>query len=162
VTHAPALIGITVAVFWIVNLAYYAGRPADAPAPNLVRFVRARTEPQDAVFIWTQRSHVLFEIDRVYATRFLSNELLTGRTYGSKHRGASATAESARGTAVPELWPALLEDLEAEKPLVIVDDAPERSNFTIDHYPPLAAFVRAHYDSGRMMDGFCVYVRKAG
>jgi hypothetical protein len=160
--YAPALIAVTVAVFWIVNLAYLAGRPADAPAPNLARFVRARTAAQDAVFIWTQRSHILFEIDRVYATRFLSNEFLTGRTYGSKHRGASATAESARSAAVPELWPALLEDLEAEQPRVIVDDAPDRSHFTIDHYPPLAAFVRTYYDSGTMMDGFCVYLRKAG
>jgi hypothetical protein len=161
-TPAPALIAITVAIFWIVNLTYYARRPADAPAPNLVRFVRARTTPQDSVFVWTQRSHVLFDIDRVYATRFLSNEFLTGRTYGSKYRGAAATADSARGTAVPALWPALLEDLESEKPRVILDDAPEQSNFTIDHYPPLAAFVRTYYDSGRVMDGFCVYVRKAG
>jgi hypothetical protein len=162
VTRAPMLIAITVAVFWIVNLAYYARRPADAPTPNLVGFVRARTEPQDAVFLWTQRSHVLFDIDRVYATRFLSNEFLTGRTYGSRYRGAAATAESARRTAVPELWPALLEDLEAERPRVIVDDAPGQSNFTIDHYPALSAFVRTYYDSGRMMDGFCVYIRKSG
>ena len=103
---------------------------------------------------------MLFEIDRGYATRFLSNEFLTGRTYGSKYRGPTATAESARAAAVPELWPALLEDLEAEKPRLIVDDAPERSKFTIDHYPLLSAFVRTYYDSGRRMDGFCVYVRK--
>jgi hypothetical protein len=160
--HARACIAVTVTAFWIVNLAYYAARPVDVPAPNLVRFVRAETGPQDAVFIWTQQSHLLFEIDRVYATRFLSNEFLTGRTYGSRYRQATATAESARGAAVPELWPALLEDLEAEKPRLIVDDAPERSNFTIDHYPQLSAFVRTYYDSGQMMDGFCVYVRKAG
>ena len=160
--HARAFIAVTVTVFWIVNLTYYAARPAEAPAPDLVRFVRAQTDPKDLVFLWTQRSQVLFDFDRGYATRFLSNEFLTGRTYGSKYRGTTATAESARAAAVPELWPALLEDLEAEKPRLIVDDAPERSNFTIDHYPLLSAFVRTYYDSGRTLDGFCVYVRKAG
>ncbi|HEX3644520.1 MAG TPA: glycosyltransferase family 39 protein [Vicinamibacterales bacterium] len=160
--HARAFIAVTVAVFWMVNLAYYAARPAEAPAPDLVRFVRAQTDPKDLVFMWTQRSQVLFDFDRGYATRFLSNEFLTGRTYGSQHRSTKATAESARAAAVPELWPALLEDLETEKPRLIVDDAPEQSNFTIDHYPLLSAFVRTYYDRGQMMDGFCVYVRKAG
>ena len=160
--HARGFILINVTLFWIVNTVYYAALPADAPSPNLARFVRVQTAPKDSVFVWSQRSHILFEIDRVYATRFLSNEFLTGRIYGSRNRLETATPESARSAAVPELWPALLKDLEAEKPRLIVDDAPERSNFTIDHYPPLSTFVRTYYEAGQMMDGFCVYVRKAG
>ena len=58
------------------------------------------------------------------------------------------------------LWPAVIADLESERPKIIVDDAPDRSNFTLDHYPALSAFVRANYEPGRMMDGFCVYLRK--
>jgi hypothetical protein len=160
--HARALIMVNVAVFWIVNTAYYAALPGDTPSPNLVSIVRAHTDPKDSVFVWTERSHILFEIDRVYATRFLSNEFLTGRIYGSRYRQESATSESARSAAVPELWPALLDDLEAEQPRLIIDDTPARSNFTIDRYPRLSAFVRSHYEAGHMVDGFCIYVRKAG
>jgi hypothetical protein len=158
--HARAVILANVVLFWIVNTAYYVSRPADPVGPNLTRFVRAQTTPADSVFMWSGRYNVLFEIDRVYATRFLSNEFFTGRLYGSRHRQASATAESARSGSVPELWPALLKDLETERPRIIVDDAPDRSNFTIDHYAALLAFVRANYEPGQMMDGFCVYLRK--
>ncbi|HUC76499.1 MAG TPA: glycosyltransferase family 39 protein [Vicinamibacterales bacterium] len=160
--HARRFIVAIVALFWMVNTAYYTSVPADPRNPNLARFVRAQTDPKDAIFIWTERSHILFEIDRVYATRFLSNEFLTGRLYGSKYRRASATADQARAASVPQLWPALLQDLRQEKPRLIVDDAPERSNFTIGHYPPLSAFVRAYYEPGQTIDGFCVYVRKSG
>jgi hypothetical protein len=160
--HARRFIVAIVALFWMVNTAYYTSLPADPHNPNLARFVRAQTDPKDAVFIWTERSHILFEIDRVYATRFLSNEFLTGRLYGSRYRQASATADQARAASVPQLWPALLQDLQKEKPRLIVDDAPDRSNFTIGHYPPLSAFVRAYYEPGQTIDGFCVYVRKAG
>jgi hypothetical protein len=161
-THARALILIQVGVFWLINTAYYTARPVDAPTPNLSRFVRMQTRPADTVFVWTWESHILFDIDRVYATRFLSNEFLTGRLYGSKYRRASTTADEARASAVLELWPELLDDLQRERPRLIVDDAPGRSNFTIDHYPALSAFVRAYYEPGQVMDGLCVYVRKAG
>ena len=160
--HAHRIVVATVGLFWIANTAYYTALPSDPRNPNLARFVRTRTDPKDAVFIWTARSHILFEIDRVYATRFLSNEFLTGRLYGTRYRQASATADQARGASVPQLWPVLLQDLQEEKPRLIVDDAPDRSNFTIGHYPPLSAFVRAYYEPGQTIDGFCVYVRKAG
>jgi hypothetical protein len=160
--HARHFIVAIAGLYWMVNTAYYISLPADPRNPNLARFVRAQTDPKDAVFIWTERFHILFEIDRVYATRFLSNEFLTGRLYGSRYRQASATADQARALSIPQLWPALLQDLQTEKPRLIVDDAPDRSNFTIGHYPPLSAFVRAYYEPGQTIDGFCVYVRKAG
>jgi hypothetical protein len=161
VRHARGVIVANVAIFTIVNTAYYRLHTADRPSPALASFVRGHTNPDDPVFIWT-RWHLFFEIDRVFATRFLSNEFLTGQRYGTRQRQAGATAESARSGSVPEVWSLLLHDLEKEPPPVIVDDVPGRFNFSIDHYPALIAFVRQHYEPAQVMDGLCVYLRRAG
>jgi hypothetical protein len=162
VRRARALIAVNVAVFTVLNCAYYALRPTERRSPAAARFVRAQSSPDDGVLVWTWRSHLLFEADRVYATRFLSNEFLIGRLYGTAQRLDTATAESARPLAVAELWPVFLNDLQTGKPRIIVDDAPGGSNFTIDRYPPLAAFVAEHYDPPQLLDGLAVYVRKRG
>jgi hypothetical protein len=104
---------------------------------------------------------VLFEVHRGFATRFLSNEFLTGRLYGTRHRLPTATPESAGAAAVSELWPVLLQDLRAERPRVIIDDAPDKSRFTLDRYPVLSTYVQENYEPCRLMDGLCVYLRKA-
>jgi hypothetical protein len=157
--HARGFALANAVMFTIINTAYYSLHRGDRPSPALARFVRGHTTPDDPVFIWT-RWHLFFEIDRVFATRFLSNEFLTGQLYGTRHRQSAATAETARNAAVPEVWSMLLSDLEIERPPVIVDDVPGPSNFTIDHYPALFAFVREHYEPPRVMDGLCVYLRK--
>ena len=158
--YARAYILINIVAFSIANGLYYARVPAETPSPHLVRFVREHTVARDALFVWTLQSHFLLEVDRPYATRFLRNEFLTGRLFVSPNRLPDATADSARSAAISELWPLLLKDLEAERPRVIVDDAADRSNFTIDRYPALWDFVRTHYEPGQLMDGFCVYLRK--
>jgi hypothetical protein len=160
--HAGAFILANVALFSLVNTAYYGLVLSDGPNPAVARFIQQHTTHDDSVFLWTWRSHVLFEVDRVYATRFLSNEFLTGRLYVTPQRLPTATVESASAAAIPELWPVLLQDLRTEKPRVIVDDAPGGSNFTLDHYPELSEFVREYYEPGRVMDGLCVYLRKTG
>ena len=80
--HARTFILVNVALFSLINTAYYSLVLHDGPNPALARFIQQHTNPDDSVFLWTWRSHVLFEVDRVYATRFLSNEFLTGRLYG--------------------------------------------------------------------------------
>jgi hypothetical protein len=159
--RAPALIVAQAAIFAIVNAGFYfwTREPRNA-YPDLVRFVQARTSRADRIFVWTPRTHILFAMDRVFATRFISNDFLVGRIYGTRHRLRSATADSARDAAVPELWPLLMHDLEAERPPLIIDDTPARSSFTIDHYPELAAFVARSYEPCQVVESFCVYVRR--
>jgi hypothetical protein len=158
--HAGALIAAYAAVFWVVNLGYFATRPPEPVYPNLARLAQAVTTREDPVFVWTTKTHLLFAIDRAFATRFVSNDFLVGRMYGTRHRLPTATAESARPAAVAELWPLLLHDLERVKPRLIVDDTRETSQFTLDRYPELQAFVERGYEPCRVVDGFCVYVRK--
>jgi hypothetical protein len=159
--RARAYVAINVVLFSALNTFYYTGLQRDAPSPTVDRFIQENTSPDEGVFLWTWRREVLFEAHRVFATRFLSNEFLTGRLYGTPHRTATATPESAGAAAVAELWPVLLQDLRAERPRVIVDDAPDRSQFTLDRYPDLSMFVRENYEPCRLMDGLCVYLRKA-
>jgi hypothetical protein len=158
---APVLLPLHVVLFGAVNGAYYwrTREPRNA-YPNLVRFVREHSTKRDPVYVWTSRTHVLFDMDRVYATRFISNDFLVGRIYGTRHRKSSETADSAREASVIDLWPVLLEDLRAAPPVLIIDDTRERSSFTLDHYPELLAFVRGNYEPCRVVDQFCVYVRK--
>jgi hypothetical protein len=160
--YARVHIIINVVAFSVVNTVYYARLPGDAPVPDFARFVHEHTGPHDSVFLWTARFHILFEVDRSYATRFLSNEFLTGRLYVSRNRLPDATADAARAAAIPELWPVLLGDLQTEKPRLIVDDAPGRSHFGVDQYPALSAFVHKYYEPSQVIDGFQLYLRKAG
>jgi hypothetical protein len=157
---APGLIAAQAMTFVLVNAAalWWTREPTN-PYPELVRFARAHTNRSDLVYVWTPRTHILFDMDRVFATRFVSNDFLVGRMYGTRHRLPSATAESAWPAAVPELWPLLMHDLESNPPRLVIDDAPARSAFTLEHYPPLARFVAARYKPCREIDGFCVYVR---
>ena len=158
---ARAYVAINVVLFSAVNTFYYSQVQPDAPNPALARFIQQYTTPDDSLFLWTWRRNVLFEVHRVYATRFLSNEFLTGRLYGTAHRLPTATPESVGTAAVAELWPVLLRDLRAERPRVIIDDAPGQSRFTLDRYPALSMFVQENYEPCRLMDGLCVYLRKA-
>ena len=158
---APVLILVQAAVFAVVNgvFLWWTREPRN-PYPDLVRFAQAHTSKRDRIYVWTSRTHVLFDMDRVYATRFISNDFLVGRMYGTRHRRASATADSARVASVRELWPLLMQDLESDPPPLIIDDTRDRSNFTLDHYPELQAFVDRRYEPCRVVDGFCVYVRR--
>ena len=161
IRKAPVLVLASVLFFSILNCVFYGFLFDPPPVPAVTRFVQQRTDANDSVFLWTPRFQVLLAIERDYATRFLSNEFLTGRLFVTPQRQTGATADSARELAVPELWPLLMHDLEIERPRVIIDDAPGRSNFTLDHYPLLLALVRQHYAPGQEMDGLSVYVRRS-
>jgi hypothetical protein len=160
--RAIAFLAAQVAVFWVINLAYYITRPSEPQYPDLARLVHVETTRDDRIFVWTTKTHLLLAVDRTYATRFVSNDFLVGRMYGTRHREPGETAKSAWEAAVKELWPILMSDLNAARPKLIVDDTPENSAFTLDHYPPLRAFVERNYGPCVRADGFCVYIRKTG
>ncbi len=159
--YAIPCLAAQVALFFVANLIYFATRPAEPRYENLARIVRAHTTRADRIFVWTTKTHLLLAVDRTYATRFISNDFLVGRMYGTRHRLPTATAESAWVAAVKELWPVLMADLSVAQPKLIVDDTPENSAFTLDRYPLLRAFVARGYGPCVRADGFCVYIRHA-
>jgi hypothetical protein len=159
--YAIPCLAAQVALFFVANAAYFATRPPEPQYGNLARVVQAHTSREDRIFVWTTRTHLLLAVDRTYATRFISNDFLVGRMYGTRHRLPTATAESAWPAAVTELWPILMADLQDARPKLIVDDTPEDSAFTLDRYPPLRAFVARDYGPCVRTDGLCVYIRNA-
>jgi hypothetical protein len=148
-----------VALFFVANSIYLGTRPPEPRYEDLARIVRTHTTRDDRIFIWTTKTHLLLAVDRTYATRFISNDFLVGRMYGTRHRLPSATAESAWVAAITELWPVLMSDLEAARPKLIVDDTPEISAFTIDRYAPLRQLIARDYGPCIRADGLCVYIR---
>jgi 4-amino-4-deoxy-L-arabinose transferase-like glycosyltransferase len=157
--HARAFILLHAASFTVVNTAYYLARRPEPANPALVAFVKSHTDARDQVLLWTWRPELLFEVDRVFATRFLSNELLIGRLDPIRARTSQGSVP-ARGLALRELWPLLMRELGAQKPRLIIDDTPDRSRWTVDRYPELAPFVAEYYDACRVIDNLCVYLRK--
>ena len=157
--HAPALLLGLVAVFTGVNAVFYGLYADPVDVPELRRFVNDHSDPQDSALLWSPRIQVLLQVDRPYATRFLTNEFLTGRIFVTPNRLRHATPESTRSAAVQELWPLLMADLSHDRPRLIIDDAPGVSNFTLEHYAALAALVHEHYGPPQVVDGYTVYVR---
>ncbi len=158
---AVSCLAAQVVLFFVANAIYFGTRPPEPRYENLARIVRAHTTRDDRIFVWTTKTHLLLAVDRTYATRFISNDFLVGRMYGTRHRLPSATAESAWVAAITELWPVLMSDLEAARPKLIVDDTPETSAFTIDRYAPLRQLVARDYGPCIRADGLCVYIRHA-
>jgi hypothetical protein len=158
--RALAILAAVAVAFCGINATTLAARRDDRPPADVVRFVRAHTTRDEAILMWTPRKDVLLAADRVYATRFLFNDLLVGRVFGTRHRLASATAESARAAAVPELWPVFLRELDSARPRLVVDDVPARSRFTLDRYPALRAYVDRDYEPCVTVADYCIYVRK--
>jgi hypothetical protein len=52
-------------------------------------------------------------------------------------------------------------DLEREAPPVILDDPPERSEFSLNRFPLLWTFVQENYEPPRVIDGIAVYLRRS-
>src|SRR5262249_14991446 len=154
--HALGVMVAVASAFAIVNGVYYWARAPERPSAELASFVATHSSPQDEVLLWTWRPHLLFDIDRRFATRFLSNEALIGPLEPVGRAGATGR----RRGYDPRFWTVFVRDLMANKPRLILDDPPEESDATLVRYPALAT-LRRDYEPCRMIDDVCVYVRKS-
>jgi hypothetical protein len=157
-THAVAIMSAIAASFAVINGAYYWTRQADEPSRALAAFVAEHSGPTDQVLLWTWRPELLFNVDRVFATRFLSNAALVGRVDWTVPRGERGAPQ--RQGKLAEFWPVFIRDFDAAKPRLIIDARPGQSDATIDHYPQLATRLR-EYEACQTFDDLCVYLRKS-
>jgi hypothetical protein len=86
-----------------------------------VEYVRRNTTPQDEILLWAGSPLLPFRSGRVFATRFLNNNPMTGRIYGTAHVDPSATPEMNRPLERPEAWRLFWKDLDSALPKLIVD-----------------------------------------
>jgi hypothetical protein len=139
----PALIGVWCLGFAIVNVVRLS-RPRPRPGfAEAAAYIRASTAPADEVLLWGGAPELLLDSGRVFGTRFINNNAMTGRIWGTIHVRPEATPKSNRPFERPWAWELFWRDMNGATPRVIVDGTVP--HFEIEHYPRLAAFVAQRY-----------------
>jgi 4-amino-4-deoxy-L-arabinose transferase-like glycosyltransferase len=117
-------------------------------------YVRARTRPDDRLFVWGWFPALYVDADRCPASRFVYTHLLSG--------ARSASGATTRSHLVPEAWPMLIEDLERSPPAYILDTSPGRYDYPFppEQYPPLARLLSSAYRLETEIEGVRLFKRK--
>ena len=138
------LIGLVAAVAAAFTLvaAMYEGATGSAftPSPDYREasaYVRARTAPDDQIFVWGWFPALYQAADRCPSTRFVYTHILSGANASGAERNHN----------VPEAWDMLMRDLTAAPPAYILDTSPGDYNFAFppERYPRLWEFIAARY-----------------
>jgi len=153
------LIGLVAAMaaafFLVATMFEGATGSAFTPSPDYreaSQYVRARTAPDDRIFVWGWFPALYQDADRCPSTRFVYTHILSG---------ANATGAE-RNHNVPEAWDMLMHDLEAAPPAYILDTSPGDYNYAFppDHYPRLWDFMTARYQPETTVAGVRMFRRK--
>ena len=117
-------------------------------------YVRARTRPDDRLFVWGWFPALYVDADRCPASRFVYTHLLSG----ARSQSGAAT----RGHLVPEAWPMLMEDLERARPTYILDTSPGRYDYPFppEQYPALARLLSSAYRLETEIEGIRLFKLK--
>lgn len=115
------------------------------PSHRVANYIRDHTKPNDRIFVWGFHSDIYLYSNRRPASRYVFTTFQTGMIPWTN----VAPNIDTHYAIVPGTMEKLLADLTARQPRFIVDCSagPNRSwqKYPIDNYPPLQAFVRAHY-----------------
>jgi hypothetical protein len=162
---APALTGATAlrsrlfrfALVWMTGAAAFSMASVVVPTwlhdiPDIhavVREIDARTKPGDKIFVWGQAPEIYWTSGRDPATRYPHVGFITGVT--PKRPNVPAYVLAQAGAAQK-----LLDDLQRERPVLIIDAA-IASVRGGDRYPlatsPIASFVAANYCETGTVEG---------
>jgi hypothetical protein len=122
-------------------------RPAPPPDPALrsAAFIKARTAPDERIFVWGFNPDIYLYADRKPASRFVYGVFQTGLVPFTNLAPEKDTSYA----VVPGTMKTLLAELDARRPTFIVDCSfgPHRhfSKYPIAKFPPLDEFVSSHY-----------------
>jgi 4-amino-4-deoxy-L-arabinose transferase-like glycosyltransferase len=154
----PTMAVAWVAGFGVYNVVHLAQPDGGAPVAAAVKYLRAHTRAGDQILLWGSSTLVPLRADRDFATRFVFNNYLTGRVFGTSHVRAVATPESNRAFENPLAWTLLWRDLEAAPPAAVLDGGTDR--FGLASYPELAAYVARHYQAPVRFGPSSLYLRR--
>jgi 4-amino-4-deoxy-L-arabinose transferase-like glycosyltransferase len=164
VTLGLLCLGVSLSAAWTWDRVRPGMAHDDAAARAAGRHVAARSTPADTLFVWGNSPEIYYFADRVMATRFAWANYHTGKIWGSRFADDVAD-EGAEAHAVPAAWPLLLADLDAARPLYLVDAAAGRLEHYDRHplpsYPALATAL-AHYHLEATVAGVPIYRRNDG
>ena len=110
---------------------------------DVAAYLRARTEPEDRLFVWGFAPQIFALTERQPASRFNFCTFLVGLIPGIK-----VEVETAKSYEVPGAWEALARDFQAHPPAYIVDATRFRPYF--EAYPPerypLGRWIEQYYE----------------
>jgi 4-amino-4-deoxy-L-arabinose transferase-like glycosyltransferase len=117
-------------------------------------YVRARTQPDDRLFVWGWFPALYVDADRCPASRFVYTHLLSG--------ARSQSGATTRGHLVPEAWPMLMADLARTRPVYILDTSTGRYDYPFppEEYPALAQLLSSSYRFETEIEGVRLFKRK--
>jgi hypothetical protein len=124
-----------------------------------IAIIDAETSASDEVLLWSAPPEIAFDSGRRFATRFVFNNYLTGRSFGTNYALPGVTRAATHPLENPDAWRLLRQDLAGAPPALIVDG--DGADFSIDRYPSLAPFLQDHYDPPRHSGRFTLYRRRA-
>jgi 4-amino-4-deoxy-L-arabinose transferase-like glycosyltransferase len=122
------------------------GYPAQEPRTvELARWLRARSEPSDRVFVWGHYTPIYTLAQRLPGTRYYNTSVHMGN-FDPEHLPRSFDAAAHRS---PRDELATLDDLERRRPRWVVDTATADihgwKRVPLSAFPDLAGFIESHY-----------------
>ena len=154
-----SLLVIMTVSFWGYNLVRYSAYYTEKDIyPLVTKFIQEKTKPEEKIFLWSTQKRIYYNSDRLFATRFVHTNYQTGKIWGTIHNTDEATPEMNKKFVVSESWGMLFEDLEKEKPKLIIDN-PATSNFSVRNYAAMTAYTNKYYTPVMVGDRY-IFVRK--
>lgn len=123
----------------------------------IVRYVIERTQRTDKIFVWGFRAETHVSSGRLPASRFVYSVYPSGVVPWFPSTRAEEEARQ-----VPGARQQLIEDLEREKPELVIDAGRSMSGRYMYNYPVLRAYLDQHYCFMRYVDGEPIYRRRHG
>jgi hypothetical protein len=129
----------------------------DPAADPIVRYVAERTTPDQTVFVWGFRAETYLSAHRYPGSRFVYTVYPAGVVPWFQ-----ATHEEEERRVVPGSREQLLDDLEREKPELVIDAGRSMNGRYMYNYPVLRSYLDRKYCFMRYVDGEPVYRRRHG
>ncbi|MFO0559457.1 MAG: hypothetical protein U0269_15680 [Polyangiales bacterium] len=126
--------------------------PSDDP---ISRYVRENSRPDQTVFVWGFRAETYLSAERWPASRYVYTVYPAGVV-----PWFSATRQEMERRVVPGSREELLQDLERERPELLVDAGRTMLDQYMYNYPVFRRFIDQHYCFVRYVDGEPIYRRR--
>ncbi|MFO0610594.1 MAG: hypothetical protein U0324_45955 [Polyangiales bacterium] len=127
----------------------------DPRADPIVRYVLERSQPSEKIFVWGFRAETYVSSARLPASRFVYTVYPSGVVPWFQ-----STREEEERRVVPGSRRQLLDDLEQNRPILVIDAGRSMNGRYMYNYPELRTYLDRNYCFMRYVDGEPVYRRR--
>lgn len=127
----------------------------DPHADPIVRYVLEKTRPEDRIFVWGFRAETYVSSGRLPASRYVYTVYPSGVVPWFQ-----STREEEERRVVPGSRQLLLDDLERERPVLVIDAGRSMNGRYMYNYPVMRTYLDRNYCFMRYVDGEPVYRRR--